>query len=256
MTPQQDVARALAGETIIYQCTEFEANAPSVERLLRPGEYASYQFIERRKVPCYFDESLKRLRERGFDRHPRPAEAYSLFIESLERKLSPEQEKLEKDMLTYFEGHELRLYRGEFLSLAIEQVDGTLVTYLDPEGLVFQPDGYGGFYRKAADFHCAEMRRFPILRNTRADGLLPLDALGGGFTEYICGRPYESLPAEMREGFNRIRVCPGVGVLPVGFGTGHRKPDGIFDLVTYFDRGSRGVRKADATGRSDDGGCT
>ncbi len=256
MTPKQDVTVALAGETIAYQGIEFETNAPSVEHRLRPGEYASYQFIERRKIPFYFDESLKRLREHGFDRHPRPIEAHSLFIDSLERKLSPEQKRLEKDMFTYFEDHELRFYRGEFLSLALEQVGDTLVTYLDPEGLVFQPDGYGGFYRKATDFHCTEMRRFPILRDAASDRPISLDAIGEGFADYICGRPYERLPAEMRDGFNRIRICPGVGVLPVGFGTGRNKREGMFDLVTYFDRGSRGVREANATKRSCDGGHT
>jgi len=236
MTPKQDVAGALAGETITtsYRGIEFEGDSPSVQH-----------YGERRKTLHHFGESLTRLRERGFERHPRPAEVYGLIIDRLEGKLSPMQLQLYADIFVPFAlryGSEHHLYCGEFLSLAVDLEADGIQTYLDPEGLTYH-NHYGGYYTKGPNFTCAESRRFRIV-GKRDRGPLGLEEMENSFVEYICGRRYEELPIEMREGPNKIRIFTGLGVLPVSFGTGANKPTGIYDIVTFYDRGSRGVREA------------
>src|SRR3989338_3517432 len=80
------------------------------------------------KALVTFDESLKLLRKAGYQRHLRPAEAFRFLAEGLEEKLTPEQKTVHDDMLTS---------HGEWMSLAMERQGDKLITYLDPEGLVW-----------------------------------------------------------------------------------------------------------------------
>src|SRR3989339_2225151 len=85
---------------------------------------------EQNKYDAYitFDASLQRLKQAGYSRHPRPAEAFGLIIAHLEKKLPKDLDDIAKDMLSS---------KGEWLSLAMKRKGDTLICYLDPENLVW-----------------------------------------------------------------------------------------------------------------------
>ncbi len=92
-----------------------------------------------------FDDSLRALRERGYERHPRPAEAFDFIYRKLEGRLQPEQQAVVDDMLKGF---------GEWLSMAMLREGNMLHCYLDPENLVRNGNQYiaqGGKLKHAGE---------------------------------------------------------------------------------------------------------
>ncbi len=75
-----------------------------------------------------FDASLRALQKRGYERHPRPAEAFDLICRGLEGRLQPEQKAIADGMFSDF---------GEWLSMAMLREGNLLHCYLDPENLVW-----------------------------------------------------------------------------------------------------------------------
>ncbi|GEM_PF-2878734 len=247
--------------TLDSRMIEFEAEAA--------GER---EHIQRRKKLYRFDESLKRLKEAGFERHPRPAEIYNLIMAAFERELTEYEERLYRDLLVPNDtGKENcfgsdgygTIHRGEFLSIAMELVypKGTdmrtdyngkpvLVTYLDPEGLEFQRKaveenrfGPGApYYEKGVYFNCKETREFELKKRLRdlncgcgyGKVIYPQDA-GDDFAEYVFGRPYQEFPKELREenGKHQVHILLGYGVCPMGFGTSSEP--GIMANKVLFD---------------------
>src|SRR3989338_661979 len=69
-----------------------------------------------------FQDSLNSLRKRGYARHSRPNEAFSLLCSHLEGDLSVKT--VSKDMLSGY---------GEWLSLAMKYQNNLLHCYIDPE---------------------------------------------------------------------------------------------------------------------------
>src|SRR3989344_2885060 len=102
-----------------------------------------------KKALLTYDQSLKQLREAGYERHLRPAEAFTLLAKGLEERLTPEQIEVHDDMLTSY---------GEWLSMAMERQGDTLITYLDSEGLTWD----GEKYVKRPDFNSTETKSFNI----------------------------------------------------------------------------------------------
>lgn len=221
----------------------FEARAPRDDK-----------DAQRKKRVYTYDESLQRLLDAGFERHPESVEVYNLFMRGIEGKLCPEERRLFDDLLSPLSSHtglEQLCFFGEFVSLAMEMPEqDRLLVYRDPTGLVFRPESVDehrngknvAYYTKGENFTCTETRRFRIKRR-RPFGPLTPDEFSERFTQYVFGRPYSQFPKELREGPYQIRIFPGMGVCPMGFGTGPTKETGIFDLVPFYDRGSRGVRQ-------------
>ena len=91
----------------------------------------------KRGDPTYsftYDDSLERLRKAGYERHPRPAEIFNLILAHLNEKIhNLVLNDLVKDML---ESH------SNWLSMAFERKDNTLVCYVDPENLVWDENDH------------------------------------------------------------------------------------------------------------------
>ena len=175
----------------------------------------------------HFDESLEALKARGYERHLRPIEAFSLLEKNLEGKLSEEEQEIAEDMLDF---------AGEWVSLAWEKRGDVLVAYLDPVGLVWDR----GKYVKR-DFSCSEERQFDITGKD-SQSFLYLKKFPEDFVTWHYGRKFTELPEEMREGSNIASVrLPADGIIwPVSLGyiTG-----GKYDVTAFFSHGvSRGVK--------------
>ena len=149
-------------------------------------------------------------------------------------------------------------YYGEFLSAAIKLEDMTLTLFVDPEGLqCYTKSVYGSIYsvHYATNdaFTCSDTLKFKVRR--KKDNKIFLKDVDG-LAEYLFGGPFESLPPTEEilpyggRGIQEMRIFvddeqgPNE-VSPIGFGTGFNKQRGFFDMVTYYDRASRGVKKFD-----------
>ena len=178
------------------------------------------------KDSFYFQDSLVRLRENGFERHARPREVFELIAAGLEGRLSRTKKNVYDDMLNG---------NGEWLSLAFEKNDDVLICYLDPEGLIW--NGKDDKYFKD-NFRFAEKKEFNIAEKP-SQKWIELKIFSDDFVQYIYGRDFKDLPMEMREGKNRAKIwLPYKNAIawPVGRGDSHNVGG-----YGYVSRASRGV---------------
>ncbi len=171
-----------------------------------------------------FDASLRALRKRGYERHPRPAEAFDLICRGLERKLQPEQQAIVDDMTCK---------DGEWLSMVVTCKRKMLHCYLDPENLIWDGNKYvvqGGKLKHAGEevYSIGSLCGWVPIKNV--NGINPL------LIEKLWSRPYAILPEEIRQ--DALIWLPPENVL-VPVGSSHR---GQYDVYAYFNyRASRGV---------------
>ena len=183
-----------------------------------------------RKVLYHFDESLEALKARGYERHLRPVEAFSLLKRNLEGTLSEEEQKIAKDMLVPW---------GEWLSLAWERKGNVLVAYLDPLGLVW--DKKKSFYAKQ-DFSYSEERQFDITGKD-SNCFLDLKEFPEDFVTWHYGRRFVDSPEEMQEGERRAYVrLPAAGVIRPVCRRGYNNRYAITAVYDYPKKPSRGVK--------------
>ena len=184
-----------------------------------------------KKALLTYDQSLKQLREAGYERHLRPAEAFTLLAKGLEERLTPEQIEVHDDMLTSY---------GEWLSMAMERQGDTLITYLDSEGLTWD----GEKYVKPTAFNSTETKSLNIT-GIKSQQYIDLNLCGQELVRYLYGRACSDLPIPMRDGSQRAQLyLPVVGMVePMVCGG----LEVMFDLGCYFDggRASRGVSVVD-----------
>jgi len=198
-----------------YQRVEFEPRA------LRE-EYRN------KKAGLTFDESLTDLKRRGYDRHARPQEVFSLLCDHLEEKLGKRLQGVADDIVSY---------THEWLSLAWECKGDTLIAYVDPVGLVWSDEQEE--YVKD-NFSCTETQEFDITSN-QSRPWIDLKKFGEDFVVAHYGAPFNELPSQMREEYPKARVMlPQDGMVwPVGRGNLYTYS---LDSVFYKVRASRGVR--------------
>ncbi len=181
---------------------------------------------ETEKALVTYDESLRLLREAGYERHLRPAEAFTLLVEGLEGRLTAEQNKVHDDMLAS---------SGEWLSLAWKRVDDDLITYCDPEGLVWNENRYF----KRFDFNSTETKVFNV-KGMKSGQYLDLKECNPELVQYLYGRQFSDLPPQMKTGSDRGQLylsAEGI-VRPVG----RCGFDGGFYVGSSFgSRSARGV---------------
>ena len=199
-----------------YKDLEFEPVAPREQN-------------DSSKARFYFDESLERVKAAGYQRHARPQEEFGLIIDGLEGKLTGELPKLSADMLTSW---------GEWLSLAFERKGDLLVCYLDPVGLVWN----GNRYEKQNFSHAGETT-FDI-KGITSGQWVGLEKFRPDFAQFLYGRRFDQLPAEMREGNKKVHVyLPAEGVAwPVTRGGFNNWYYVVGDYYRYW--ASRGVRSS------------
>jgi hypothetical protein len=180
------------------------------------------------KEAFYFNDSLARLRDAGYQRHPSPSEAFGLIIDGLEGKLGPGEKTVADDMLESY---------GEWFSMAYERKGDTLVAYLEPEGLVWD-SGASSYVKQGFKF--SDKRKFGVAGKASRT-LIELSEFDDDFVRFHYGRPFKDLPTVVQEGDQRAQVwLREGGPWPVGRGV---FVDDWFVVNGGCDGGaSRGVR--------------
>src|SRR3989339_344139 len=176
-----------------------------------------------------FDASLQRLKQAGYSRHPRPAEAFGLIIAHLEKKLPKNLDDIAKDMLSG---------KGEWVSLAMERKGDTLVCYLDPENLIWNA-GSSRYDVSGGKLRYSEKKEFNIKGKNSVEWICA-DQFSPEFIKYCYGREFKQLPQEMRTGNYKVHLyLPSEGKLwPAARGY-----DNLWYFLSCYNvRASRGVR--------------
>jgi len=200
-----------------YQQVEFETLACRKEG---KSEKASFSF----------DQSLAKLRERGYERHPRSVEMFSLLSDHLEERLGNGVQEVAVDMLENY---------GEWVSLAWERKGDVLIAYVDPVGLVW--DEQRREYVRD-NFDCAQTQEFDITGKQSRHGV-DLKEFGREFVVAHYGVPFDELPVQMREGDRRAQayLTPEGIVWPVGRGNYNYWHYLLIDGSSCNFKASRGV---------------
>jgi len=178
-----------------------------------------------------FDASLQRLKQAGYSRHPRPAEAFGLIIAHLEKKLPKNLDDIAKDM---------SLGNGEWLSLAMEREGNTLICYLDPENLVWNA-GRSRYDVSGGKLRYSGKKEFNIKGKNSVEWICA-DQFSPELIRYCYGREFQQLSQEMRTGNHKAHLAlPRDGQLcPAARGVVSNR----YYLYSISGRGvSRGVRR-------------
>jgi len=166
-------------------------------------------FIENRKGDEFakhmleYDQSLKRLRDKGFERHLRPSEAFSLVFERIEGKLEGDLFDIACRMTAPYSW-------GEWHSMAFERRGSKLIVYLDPEGLIYVPSYVmhnNKKYRTSVTYKTDDSFRYSEKKEFDINGLLYLcinlvdfhrfakdNPNSAELIRYIFGRGIEDIP--------------------------------------------------------------
>ena len=163
-----------------------------VERKLEDYSEACKQVVfekrvlrkDQEKELFLFHESLNSLRKRGYARHSRPNEAFSLLCSHLEGDLSVKT--VAEDMLSGC---------GEWLSLAMKYQNNLLHCYVDPE-LEFNQK-----QNKYTLKNCNSEMLFPMseLEEHSYIQIKELHAKNPEFVEFIWSRSFDKLPLEIQK---------------------------------------------------------
>ncbi len=184
-----------------------------------------------------FDASLRVLRERSYERHPRPAEAFGLICNGLEGRLQPDQQAIADEMIQE-DG-------SEWLSMVMLREGNLLHCYLDPENLVWNGHKYvaqGGKLKHAGEEVYSIGSSIGSLRVWVP--IKEVNEMNPALVEKLWSRHYAILPEEIRQ--NGRLWFPSENVLwPVGR-LGYFDGKYIIGTVigTYWDSSaSRGVQQ-------------
>jgi hypothetical protein len=210
VTQQRSVVPATG---VLYEGLEFEERAP------REGDA---------KKTFYYGTSLSRLRRKGYERHPLPAEAFNLIIDGLEGKLSGGLASVHKDMLESY---------GEWLSMVFARKGNTLHCYEHPENLRWNNKSKVYSTSKMA---CANEQKFDIatLPSEKWVSIKDVEKKTPDLVTYLWSRPLAQLPGAIQK--NAGLYLPADGTAwPVGRGSFNVR----YSVIGYCDYwASRGVR--------------
>ena len=182
--------------------------------------------LQTEKALLTYDQSLEGLQQRGFERHPSPAEVFGLLADNLENRLTGSLKTVADDMLTSY---------GEWLDMAVERKGDILLAYFGVSGLRWAKDKY-----VKDNFRAAKQREFDIA-GIPSSQYVDLAQFPDEFTHAAYRRAFAALPLEMQKGDRRAQVyLRETGIWPIGHGD-----FGRFDAsAVYLNRASRGVRQA------------
>ncbi len=176
-----------------------------------------------------YDVSLRALQARGYERHPRPAEAFDLICRRLEGRLQPDQQAIADNMLNGY---------GEWLSMAMVKKGNLLHCYLDPENLVYDHNKWSYVVQGGKLKHAGE----EVYSFGSASGWVPIkdvNEINHALVEKLWSRHYAVLPEDIRQ-HARLWI-PSENVLwPVDRGD----YIGWYSVCIYYLKiASRGVRQ-------------
>lgn len=169
-----------------------------------------------------FQDSLDNLMQRGYARHPRPNEVFSLLCSYLEGDLSVKD--VAEDMLSGY---------GEWFSLAMKHQSNLLHCYIDPD---FEYDKKQMLYNLKS---CSSEKLFSFPSSDKYSfNIKEINALNPSVVEFLWSRPFDELPLKIR---NKacLYLSTDEHVWPAG-----RSSDYYKYVVCYItgDWPSRGVR--------------
>ena len=192
-------------------------------------EQTSLRDTNNNKVLLSYDNSLKALQQRNFQRHLRPSEAFHILIESIENQQSP-YKPLAQDMLSSY---------GEWVSLAIKRTGNQLTCYLDPENLIWNAPKE--IYEVQGSLKHSGEHTFTIDNAIKSQTYVDLNQFPPDLQVFLYSKPFDQLPDMMKAGNKRAQLYlpPENRIWPCGRGNGISD----FYLDGYYDsRASRGVR--------------
>ena len=192
-------------------------------------EQTSPRDQQNNKILYMFDKSLEALKQRGFQRHLRPSEAFKVIIDAIENP-SSKYKPLKEDMLSSY---------GEWLSLALERTKPSELTfYLDPENLIWD----GLKYIVQGQLRHSAKQSFPISRDIPSQEYVDLNKFPDELVEFLYSRKFNNLPKIMQSGDKRAQLwLPQKGIVRPCFHGGFVD----FGVDSYFNNwASRGVRVA------------
>ncbi len=179
-----------------------------------------------------FDENLRALRERGYERHPRPAEAFDLICRGLEGRLSLEQQAIADDMIKG---------SGEWLSMAMLREGNLLHCYLDPENFRGDEKSWkyvvnGGKLKHAGEevYSIGSLRGWVSIKE--------INEINPALVEKLWSRHYAILPEEIRQ--NALLWIPPENVLWPVSRFGYFNSRYVIYTNCFSNLASRGVRNA------------
>ncbi len=203
-----------------------------------PRAYRKYRSKkeETEKKLFTYDKSLEHLIQRGCERHPYPAEVFSLLIDHFEGELPSDLEAIAQDMLKYC---------GEWFNMAAEREKDVLILSNDPKNLRWGTK-YDRYFVDGETIQCTGQREFRIDRM----GNLPrrewyvayLKDVPEDLVTFLYSKPFDQLPEAMQVVGNRwtqLYLPPEDVIIPVG-----RGGFGWSDVYFGGSRASRGVRRA------------
>lgn len=191
-----------------------------------------------KKVWFSFDESLKCLREKGYERHLYPWESFELMSQCLEDEFQ-DASRLGQILLDSC---------GEWLNIAVKRVGNKLICYVDPENIKLDDNNLIYVIDKeiSPKLEYATEREFDVSGIPSLEWI-SLKVFNDDFIKIFYNRNLKDLPPQMREGQHRARVyLPPDGILrPVSRGNLSQSSLATrFYLNTYSDYAtSRGVCK-------------
>ena len=178
-----------------------------------------------------YDKSLEVLRQRNYQRHLRPDEAFRLLIDTLENPNSKYKQVSEDMLLSY----------GEWLSSAmLRKSKDKLTCYTDPENLIWDSSQY----KVQGNLKYSQEKTFTIDKDIPSQSWVDLNKFPNDLVEFLYSRPFDKLPKVMQKGNKRAQLwLPEEGIIrPVGRGYDYYD----FCVDACYDGGggaSRGVRE-------------
>ncbi|MBM3199803.1 hypothetical protein FJZ53_02610 [Candidatus Woesearchaeota archaeon] len=182
----------------------------------------------------YFDESLRKIQEAGFERHLLPWESFTIILGYIDGKIKNEFHAAAKDMASSFGC-------TEWLSMAVKRDRDVLVCYANPKNLVwddsskiYKPDGI-------LSFDPALSTEISI-KGVPSEEWVDLKRLSEDFVKYFYTRKFEELPDEINsnDDYAQIFLPAEGGIWPVGRGANWLKYS--LSTSTCLKRISRGVK--------------
>ncbi len=144
--------------------------------------YWGYNNSRYNKKLYRFDESLVLLKQRGYERHPRPAEVFNLLCKGLEGGLPPEQLGIVEDILNNY---------PEWYSAAMRRKGNFLYYYLDPENIFWNGRSYGV---KGGKLRHSGKEVYNIQSLSHWISIKDLNKVNSELVEVLWSRPYALLP--------------------------------------------------------------
>ncbi len=205
----------------------FAANIPEhkpaqeqhVQHIQQKGTSEPYKSVtfevramyDENRLPFLYADSLAALRERGYQRHPRPAEVFSLYFAGLEGKIAGEQ-------LTVFKNMAVDKTPVEWLSMAMYRDGDMLYCYEDPTNIKKATEPRMDAKGNLAEWYADGILQHSSVRQFQITGLvgheyISVNELPTDLVVYLYSREYKDFPTALKGENAPLVMFPNDGEL-------------------------------------------